>query len=117
MIRRDCLKAAVAGAGIAALPVRAAFAAVTTLTVYDGRYAAARSFAAGFRTAHDCRHDAAILWFEKIAPHLAAANIIVGVTTPIDAMILADCARREGLSLTITPSPRLPHALVAWEIR
>lgn len=119
MIRRDSLKllaAGVVGTGMAlrAGPVLAAGS--KTRAVFDGRFAAARAFAQSYAGALDCQRDAATLWFDVLWPHYRPNMTIAGVTTAADAMILADCARREGLVFKVSVSAGLADGLTRWSI-
>ena len=84
--------------------------------VFDGRFAAARAFAAGHSAVHDCQADAAATWFEDLWPGYRQGMAIVGVTTAADALILADCARREGLACTVDRTAHRLDGLVSWTI-
>lgn len=119
MIRRDSIKWLAAGAVGTGMALRAGSvlaAATETRVVFDGRFFAARAFAAGHATALDCQADAAALWFEVLWPQYRSTTTIIGITTAADAMILADCARREGLVFTSARSDNRPHGLVSWRI-
>ena len=78
--------------------------------------AAARAFAAGHSAVHDCQADAAATWFEDLWPGYRQGMAIVGVTTAADALILADCARREGLACTVDRTAHRLDGLVSWTI-
>lgn len=116
MTRRDSLKILALAAGAGALPGLALLKRPAGVAVYDGRYAEARAFARTAQQAHDCQADPASVWFAHFAaPGLTIAEI-AGLTTAADAMILADCARREGYAFeAVQPSPG-KSALVAWTI-
>jgi len=117
VIRRDSLKLLSIGTGGAALwPVAALAGGGQVHAVFDGRFSAASDFSAGYAIAHDCQHDAATLWFDQLWPQHRPGITIHGLTTAADAMILADCARRERLAFSISENLNLPSGLIAWNI-
>lgn len=119
MIRRDGLKllaASAVGTGVALWSGPVLAARAETRAVFDGRFTFARAFAANHSSALDCQEDAAALWFGVLSPQYRTASTIIGLTTAADAMILADCARREGLVFTTLRSIGQSAGLVAWQI-
>jgi hypothetical protein len=85
--------------------------------IYDGRYPEALALAADAERAFDCRSDAAILWYSHLLSVRATGPMIQGATLPADAMVLADCARREGSHFEYVGAPRGDRPLVEWVIR
>lgn len=120
MIRRDSLKLLSLGIGASGAtlwPMSALAGVGDVRAVFDGRFAMARAFASGYFNAYDCQLDAAALWFGSLLPQHRAGMAIVGLTSPADAMILADCARREGLTFTSHTPATEPRDLIAWDIK
>ncbi len=64
----------------------------------------------------DCQHDAAALWFASLKEMGASGPVSDGLTTPADALVLADCASRDGLRFVALPSPLAANRLAAWII-
>lgn len=116
MNRRDAMKLMAIGASAASWPVLALDRTSAFAVIYDGRFAQGRAFALGSSRTFDCQFDAALLWHH----HFAAINIpmpvIDGLTTPADALVLADCARRSGWHLSQSTSPASGSQLIAWRI-
>lgn len=115
MNRRDSLKFLTAAGMISASAPLAGAIGAPSMVIYDGRFAAARSFAHQATHAYDCRIDAASLWYREFAGR-ADRHAIHGLTSAADALVLADCARREGLQFREAPSPGPNGMLVAWTI-
>lgn len=114
MIRRDILRLGALAAGLLAWPVLAQGSPHARALIYDGRFAEARAFARGAAQAHDCQCDAAALWFRAFAGNAAGFAGIDGLTSAADALILSDCARRDGLRLDRLGTTGAQ--LVAWRI-
>ena len=115
MNRRDSIKLAALGAGVLAVPGAAFAAQPAPPLIYDSRFAAARAFAHG-ALAHDCADDAAILWFARFSGRQLPSGGLAGFTTMADALVLGDCARREGLRWALADSAADPSGLVHWRI-
>ena len=116
MIRRESLKLLSVGTGAAMWPFAALASGGDLRAVFDARFSMARAFAAGYANAYDCQHDAATLWFAHLWPQHRPGMTVHGLTTAADAMILADCARRERLAFRICDTAHLPDGLIAWDI-
>jgi hypothetical protein len=98
------------------VPSLAALGRASATLVYDGRFRASRDFAKQAAEAFDCGPDAARLWFARLAREPSGSNAIFGLTTPADAMVLADCARRDGRRFTTVAAPAHNDQLVEWTI-
>jgi hypothetical protein len=116
MNRRDNLKLLLAGSVGAALPARAFAGNGERVFVFDGRFAVARGMAGRVPLALDCQHDAAALWFASLKEMGASGPVIDGLTTPADALVLADFASRDGLRFVALPGPLADNRLVEWII-
>ncbi|GEM_PF-1107414 len=128
MIRRDvlrCMALALPALGFPGIThAAAADLPRNDRVIFDGRFRqarifAARALAAGAINALDCRMDAALLWYQHCAGQIDPACSITGITGATDAMILADCARRDGLVFTHSATPAeidLPDGLIIWSI-
>jgi len=117
MNRRDSLKLLTLAASAGAFPGIALAHGARPIAIYDGRFAEGRAFARTIFRAHDCRHDAAALWFAHFAGKTRPDMVIVGLTSAADALVLADCARREGLGFRQDRTNRRHGPLVAWTIQ
>ena len=116
MNRRDSLKfLTVTGVIGMSVPVAGAIGGMS-VAVYDGRFAEARAFARAATRAFDCGADAASLWYREFAVRADRRLTIHGLTSAADALILADCARREGLTFRAAHPPASGAMLVAWTI-
>jgi hypothetical protein len=73
-------------------------------------------FARDAHVAFDCQADAAALWFAHFAGRAERAAGLAGLTSGADVLVLADCARREGLGFTQLGRPTPRSGLVAWQI-
>jgi hypothetical protein len=116
MNRRDNLKLLLAGSMSSAIPAVAVAGVQDRVFVFDGRFAAARSVAGQATLAFDCQHDAAALWFASVKATALSGVVIDGLTTPADALVLGDCASREGLRCVILPTRAGDERLWAWTI-
>ena len=121
MNRRQSLLAIGAGTSLTLLLIVPALAGVREgVAIYDGRFADARTFASGFATRLDCQVDAAALWHRDILYALPLSGPLsgplLGLTTPADALILADCGRRAGMLLERIPANGMPSRLVHWRM-
>lgn len=116
MNRRDGLKLMALFAATGALPALVTIRGANPIAIYDGRFAEARAFARKAQRAYDCRQDAAGLWFSRFAGRGGHDGQIIGLTSAADAMVLADCARREGLRFATLRLPRPGETLIAWTI-
>jgi hypothetical protein len=114
VIRREILKLGGLGAGLLAWPALAQDSSCPRALIYDGRFAEARALVHNTAHAHDCQADAAALWFRAFAGNAVGFARIDGVTSPADALILSDCARREGLRLEFPGTTT--GQLVVWQI-
>lgn len=116
MNRRESLKFLALATSAAAWPTLAIARDRNRIAIYDGRFPEGRAFGRGAARAYDCQVDAARLWFDRFAGRSGCNNTVVGLTGAADAMVLADCARREGLAFTrIEPAGKVGR-LVAWTI-
>lgn len=116
MNRRDNLKLLLAGSFGSAIPAVAFAGVQERVFVFDGRFAVARSMAGQATLAFDCQHDVAALWFASIKATASSGVVIDGLTTPADALVLEDCASREGLRCIVLPSWAGDERLRAWTI-
>jgi hypothetical protein len=114
--RRDTIKLAALGVGLVAMPGFALAAQPTAPLIFDGRFATGIAFAAGNPRTWDCGEDAASLWFAQFAHKPLPSGGIAGFTTMADALVLADCARRQRLRLVLADIPADPSGLVHWHI-
>jgi len=115
--RRESLKFAMLAAGLGLVPGFALARGGSTAVIYDGRYREACAFASGGPAAFDCQHDAAGLWYRHFAGRNRTKGNISGLTCAADALVLADCARREGLRFArIELGAGRSSRLIAWEI-
>jgi hypothetical protein len=112
--RRDGLKLLIA-APVGGSLLSANGADAIPEAIYDGRFAEARALARRSLVSHDCQRDAAGLWYARFAARTDRSRPLRGLTTQADAMVLADCARREGL-LFAQLEPARSDGLVAWVI-
>lgn len=124
MIRRDFLRLSAFAAAALGLSghsqAASALCPSSGLVIFDGRFRQARIFAAralagGAGQALDCRMDAALLWHRRCSGRIDASVPVVGITGMADAMILADCTRRDGRILTRTEI-RTPDGLIIWSL-
>lgn len=116
MNRRDAIKMAALGIGLAAWPSLVHAADAGRIVIYDSRFPESTTFAASFASKVDCRNDAAALWFNQLARPRFARGEIAGCTTAADAMILADCARREGRVFSRVGDVAGNRQLTIWRI-
>lgn len=115
MTRRDSLKIFGLLSGAAALPGLALLRPSAGILIYDGRFTQGRELAQTASQAFDCQADAASTWFTHVADFAATTGRIEGLTTSADAMIIADCARRDGFAFRQgKPSPT--NGLTAWSL-
>ena len=116
MNRRDSLKfLTMTGVIGMSTPVAGAIGGIS-VAVYDGRFAEARAFARAATHAFDCRVDAASLWYRAFADRAERRLTIHGLTSAADALVFADCARREGLQIRMAQPSGSGAMLVAWTI-
>jgi hypothetical protein len=110
--RRHLLQIAAAAAMLTSI-VHARIA-VRELFVFDGRFVAARQAARAHSSAVDCARDAARAWYRDIAAVLQPDMALLGVTSAVDLLILADLARGTGRK----PHTQwvLPSGLIAWRL-
>jgi len=116
MNRSDCLKLLALATSVCAFPAISIARTNRRIAIYDGRFAEARAFARTMGQAHDCRHDAASLWFGQFSGKLDPGAALIGLTSAADAMVLADCARREGLVFAHAHRSGHGGQLIGWTI-
>ena len=116
MNRRDNLKLLLAGSFGSVIPTVAFAGVQERVFVFDGRFAAARSMARQATLAFDCQNDAAALWFASVKAAALSGVVVDGLTTPADALVLDDCAHREGLRCVTLPTLAGDERLRSWTI-
>jgi hypothetical protein len=115
MNRRESLALLVVAAAGQALPV-VARASGRSVAIYDGRYPEACDFAADAGMALDCRVDAALLWYSSGLANARHIQVVGGMTTAADALVIADCASRSGLRFARALRSKRETSLVCWTL-